>query len=268
MAIDRAGYAAPWGGATGGLIRVASVASCRPPRARARPIDPIDAGAGGVAPARAGAGRGRRPGRAISTGRSARSSTDRRCARIPIPRWADGQALAQWSDGADRVDGLRARSAAIAWTRALPALDPAAAKRDRRRRGRRAAGGRVAASRWRRGEARAFGCGLGLDRRVTREQRFGAVPARGRHDHAVARARGPSGRRPADRRSSRWPVLDAQPGAQPATRGRGRSRSRPARATSRSSGSRPGDDVAADAWAAHDGRRRRLRPARRRTWAR
>ena len=244
MAIDRAGYAAPWSGATGGLIRVSSRELPTTAGATAA-IDPIDAGL--VAWRRLGPVRVAVGGRASYLDRTVGALLDGpTLARIPIPRWADAQVLAQWTDGVDRVDGF-ALGAGDRLDRALPALDPAAAKLDRRRED----VARLALG-WRRrlaaGEARVR-LWAGLDRRV-RDQRFGAVPARA---ETTTRSLGVR----AERQATRTGIvavagLDAHLALSRHTRSG--SLSIPTREGDVSIfGQPPGDDVAADAWAAITG---------------
>jgi hypothetical protein len=244
MAIDRAGYAAPWGGATGGLIRVASRELPSTAGASAA-VDPIDVGA--VAWRRLGPLRVAVGGRVSYLDRTIGALLDGPTReRIPIPRWADGQALAQWSDGVDRVDGLRLVGG-DRLARTLPALDPAAAKRDRRAEdfARLAVGWRRALAR---GETRAR-LWLGLDR-VTREQRFGAVPA-----EAATTTRSLGAR--VERQATRGGVVavagvDASLALSQHTRSG--SLSIPTREGDVAIfGQPPGDDVAADAWSALTG---------------
>jgi hypothetical protein len=244
MAIDRAGFATPWSGATGGLIRVASRELPSTAGASAA-VDPIDVGA--VAWRRLGPLRVAVGGRVSYLDRTIGALLDGPTReRIPIPRWADGQALAQWSEGADRVDGLLLVGG-DRLARTLPALDPAAAKRDRRAEdfARLAVGWRRALAR---GETRAR-LWLGLDR-VTREQRFGAVPA-----EAATTTRSLGAR--VERQATRGGVVavagvDASLALSQHTRSG--SLSIPTREGDVAIfGQPPGDDVAADAWSALTG---------------
>lgn len=244
LAVDRAGFATPWSGATGGLVRVSTRdLPARPTLTVASDlIDTGVTGAARVGPARVGVGV-----RASYLDRVIGGALDPAVGeRIPIPRWADAQALVQVPRGDDRYDAL-VLLGGDRLDRRLPALDPAATKSDRRRDD----FARVALG-WRRrtpdGEARLRGW-LGLDV-VERDQRFGPLPAR--LDSTTT-----SGGVRAERRTAIAGVvvllgLDASLAR--AALARDGSLSIPTREGDLSVfGQPPGDDVASDAWTALTG---------------
>lgn len=244
LAIDRAGFATPWSGATGGLVRV-HTRTLSVERSLTVAIDPIDTGAVGVTslgPARVALG-----ARASYLDRTIGALLDDRVRdRIPIPRWADGQLVVQVPRGDDRFD-LLVIGGGDRLARTLPALDPAATKRDQRRED----VGRLAVG-WRRrlpdGEARAR-LWFGLDR-TTRDQAFGPVPATARDHTRSLGAR-------AERQTTVGPVVvlagvDASLAHDRLARAG--SLSIPTREGDVSVfGQPPGDDVATDAWSALTG---------------
>lgn len=244
LAIDRAGFAAPWSGATGGLVRVAT-RELPAFRAATIAIDPIDVGA--VAWQRLGPARVALGGRASYLDRTVGALVDARTLdRVPIPRWADGQLIVQVPRGDDRLDVL-ALGGGDRLRRSLPAADPAATKSDQRDED----FARLAIG-WRRrladGEARLRGW-VGYDR-VERDQRFGPVPAA-----ATQRTRSLGAR--AERQTAlRGLVVVAGVDASLAfsRHTRAGSLSIPTREGDVSVfGQPPGDDVAADAWSATTG---------------
>ena len=244
LAVDRAGFATPWSGAIGGLVRVSTrELPARPALTVA--ADLIDTGVVGttrLGPARLGVGL-----RASYLDRVVGGAIDPAVAeRIPIPRWGDAQLVIQVPRGDDRYDAL-VLAGADRLTRTLPSPDPAAVKSDARRDDFvRAALG------WRRrlddGEARLRGW-LGLDA-SDRDQRFGAVPA-------ALRARTIAGGARAERRTAVADVvvLLGVDGTLARTRLERRgSLSIPTREGDVSVwGQPPGDEVAADRWSALTG---------------
>lgn|GEM_PF-712092 len=244
LAIDRAGFATPWNGATGGLVRVTTrELPARPTLTVAS--DLLDTGVVGTArvgPARVGLG-----ARASYLDRVLGGALDAKVGeRIPIPRWADGQLLVQVPRGDDRYDVL-VLLGADRLSRRLPALDPAAVKGDDRRDD----FARVALA-WRRrlddGEARLRGW-VGYDV-AERDQRFGAVPAR-------LHARTSSAGLRAERRTSIADVvvlLGLDGSLARARLDRRGTLSIPTREGDVSVfGQPPGDDVATDQWSALTG---------------
>ncbi len=244
LAIDRAGFATPWSGATGGLVRV-TTAELPGTRSVTVASDFIDTGV--VATGRVGRARVAAGVRASYLDRVVGEAIDPAVAeRIPIPRWADAQLVAQVPIGADRLDVL-VLAGGDRLERTLPSMDPAATKSDDRRQD--FARASVA---WRGtladGEARLRAwVGLDLD---DRDQRFGAVPA-GLHQRV-----GSGGVR-AERRTTAGPVvlllgIDAT-GSRAVLRRDG-SLSIPTREGDLSVfGQPPGDDVASDRWTALTG---------------
>ena len=244
LAVDRAGFATPWSGAIGGLVRVAT-ADLPAGRAITIASDFIDTGVvatGQVGPARVAAA-----ARASYLDRVVGEAIDPEVAeRIPIPRWADAQLVAQVPLGRDRLDVL-VLAAGDRLERTLPSMDPAATKSDDR-----AQDFARASIAWRRplddGEAR-LRAWVGVDR-DDRDQRFGAVPARLHQRTRAAGAR-------AERRTTAGPVvlllgLDAS--WSHAKLARDGSLSIPTREGDLSVwGQPPGDDVASDTWSAQTG---------------
>ena len=244
LAIDRAGYAAPWSGANGGLVRV-TTRDLPAFRAATVAIDPIDVGA--VAWQRVGPARVAVGGRASYLDRTIGALLDYRTRdRIPIPRWADGQVVVQVPRGDDRLDAW-ALAGGDRLRRALPSDDPAATKSDVVAED----FARLAVA-WRRrlpdGEARLRGW-VGYDR-ADRDQRFGAVPATA---HQTTRAAGAR----AERQTTIGGVVVVAGVDASIARShhrRGGSLSIPTREGDVSVfGQPPGDDVAADAWSATTG---------------